>query len=562
MREVNDASNRGAPCRALVIAAQVAVVVVSLHQAALADEAMKSSGEQPNSMRISPSQYKQSLSYIFGSSIKVAGRFDPETRDQGLLAIGARRANISDTAFERYDDLARGIAAQVTDTNHRLTLVPCRPNSAAAADDACARKFIARTGRLLFRRPMTEDEIGAQVRLARESTITVGDFYAGLAFSLETMLVSPNFLFRYVFFEEDPAHSGELRMESYSKATQLSFLLWNAGPDDELVRAATAGELQTREGLLRQVDRMTASPRLEAGIRAFFSDMFGFNEYATLSKDAQFFPHFTMQAKEDTQEQTLRTVVDHLLVRQGDYRDLFTSPNTFLTRSLAALYRVPLAEMTDNGQPQHWQPYTYADGDPRAGLLSQASFVALHSPSGRTSPTLRGKALREYILCQTVPPPPGNVDFKFVQDTSNPLYKTTRARLTAHRSEAMCAGCHKITDPMGLALENFDAAGGYRMTENGAPIDASGDLNGVKFVGSLGLGKALHDEPAATACVAKRAFAFGAGRLPSTNDPRWNQVELTFKDSKYNFVALLRTIASSDLFYLVPGQAVVTAKTN
>ena len=133
MREVNEASNRGALGRALVIMVQVAVAIVSLHQPGLADDAMKSSGDQPNSMRISPSQYKQSLSYIFGSSIKVTGRFDPETRDQGLLAIGARRANISDTAFERYDDLARGIAAQVTDANHQSTLIPCRPTSAAAA---------------------------------------------------------------------------------------------------------------------------------------------------------------------------------------------------------------------------------------------------------------------------------------------------------------------------------------------------------------------------------------------------------------------------------------------
>lgn len=225
-----------------------------------------------------------------------------------------------------------------------------------------------------------------------------------------------------------------------------------------------------------------------------------------------------------------------------------------MTRSLAALYKVPLVEKTDNGQPQHWLPYSYQPGDPRAGILAQASFVALHSPGGRSSPTDRGKALRENILCQVVPPPPGNVDFKFIQDTSSPTHKTARDRLTAHATEAMCTGCHKVTDPIGLALENFDSSGSYRTSENGADIDTSGDLSGVKFDGPAGLFRVLHDNPAVTACVAKRTFAFGAGRNPQVSDPQWKAVEESFKNSKYNFVTLLREIALSDLYYAVPVQ--------
>jgi len=115
---------------------------------------------------------------------------------------------------------------------------------------------------------------------------------------------------------------------------------------------------------------------------------------------------------------------------------------------------------------------------------------------------LRGKAVREIFLCQKLPDPPGNVNFSLVQDTKNPNYKTARQRLTAHRSAATCAGCHKIMDPIGLALENFDGAGQYRATENGAPIDASGEIDGIKFSDSVSLGQALHDNPAATACLA------------------------------------------------------------
>jgi hypothetical protein len=398
---------------------------------------------------------------------------------------------------------------------------------------------------------LSAQEIQNLVAVAHASTDTLHDFYAGMAVAIRDLLISPEFLFRYKTLEPDPSNPGKLRMDGFSKAAALSYFLWNSTPDDMLLKAAESGELQTKDGLRKQVDRMVSSPAVEYGVRAFFYDMLGFSQFEVLSKDPSFFPRFTARVKEDAQEQTLRTLVDHLITRQGDYRDIFTTPHTFMTRALAALYGVPLVEKTDNGQPMHWQPYVYPDNDPRAGLLAQVSFVALYSPAGRTSPTGRGKALREYILCQMVPPPPANVDFKFVSDTSNPLYKTTRDRLTAHRTNPVCAGCHRITDPIGLALENFDSAGGYRTSENGVAIDTTGELSGVKFDGPVGLAKTIHDEPAATSCVAKRAFAFAAGHSPDTNSAEWTQIERRFADTKYNFPQLLRQIALSDMLYAV-----------
>ena len=503
-------------------------------------------------LRLSPSQYQQVIRDIFGPGIAITGRFEPEIRDEGLMAIGARKASVTDTGLERYDSLARGIAAQVVNEHNRATLIPCKPKSATAADDVCARNFISTVGRLLYRRPLTKEEVQMEVAVAAGSAQSTRDFYAGLSMALSDMLVSPDFLFRFQRAEPDPAHPGKYRLDAYSKAANLSFFLWNSTPDEELLKAAESGQIQTKAGLDRQVGRMLSSPNVETGVRAFFSDLLGFSDFETLSKDPMFFPRYTLKVKEESQEQTLRTIVDHLITRRGDYRDLFTTPNTFMTVSLAALYNVPLLDTSDNGQPDHWQPFTYPADDPRVGLLAQASFVALYSPAGRTSPTGRGKALRETLLCQAVPAPPANVDFKFVTDTSNPKYKTTRDRLTAHRSEPMCAGCHRITDPIGLALENFDGAGGYRTTENGVPIDTTGELNGHKFDGPLGLARALHDDPAITACVAKKAYAFGAGRMPSENDPDWKAIKTQFADSKYNFVELLRQIATSDVFYSAP----------
>lgn len=518
------------------------------HAAQSGESEQRSTDPGGYSVRISPSQYVESVHAIFGTSIAINGRFEPETRASGLLAIGARNAGITDVGLERYDDLARSIAEQVVSERHRRTLIPCSPPP-STFDDACARSFFASAGRLLYRRPLLDGEVDTLARVARDAAGASGDFYRGLSVTLSTMLISPKFLFRYTAFEPAPGRPGVLRMDAISKAGVLSSLLWNAGPDDQLLRAAESGELHDEQKLAAQVDRLISSPRLEQGIRAFFSDMLGFDKFENLSKDPVFFPRFTLRTRSDAQEQTLRTIVYHIMQKQGDYRDLFVTRETFLTRSLAATLNVPLAEVVDNAQPQRWLPYTYPEGDPRVGILSHLSFVGLHSPSGRTSPTDRGKALRELILCQNVPPPPGNIEFTLVQDINNQKFKTARDRLTAHASEPMCAGCHRITDPMGYALEVFDSAGGYRTTENGAQIDTSGELSGTKFTGPAGLGKAIRDNPAAASCVARRAFAFGAGQVPPQRDAEWKRIESVFSQSGYNFIVLLREIARSELMF-------------
>src|SRR6185312_4575566 len=186
-------------------------------------------------------------------------------------------------------------------------------------------------------------------------------------------------------------------------------------------------------------------------------------------------------------------------------------------------------------------------------ILSQISFVALHAHPGRSSPTLRGKALRELVLCQKVPVPPANVNFTLVQDVKNPQFKTTRDRLTAHRTAPTCAGCHKIMDPIGLAMENFDADGGFRTKENGVVIDATGELDGMKFDSPAGLAKAVHDDPAATACVLSRAYEYALGRPLGKGDAGTTKMLADgFAASGYKFPELLRTIALTDALYAVP----------
>jgi hypothetical protein len=503
-------------------------------------------GGPPLVQRLTEKEYRQIIADVFGDDIRVAGRFEPIVRKEGLLEVGTNAATITPTGFEQFDSMARNIAAQLFEPNRRDRIVPCKPKNDTEPDDACAGQTLAKYGRLLFRRPLSEDELKARVTVARDAAVASHSFYAGLQFALRTELEMPEFLFRVDRAEPDPDRPGMMRLDGFSKASRLSFLLWDTAPDDELLTAAARGELDSKRGLARQVDRLLASPRLESGVRALFTDMLAFDGFDTLAKDSMIYPAFNATVAADAQEQTLKTIVDLLIDRKGDYRDLFTTRKTFMDRVLGPIYYVPVV-------PKHgWVPFEFPEGDPRAGLLSQVSFASLYAHPGQSSPTLRGKAVREVFLCQKVPAPPANVNFTVAQDTSNPEYRTARARLTAHRTNPTCAGCHRIMDPIGLALENFDGIGSYRAQENGAPIDASGELDGTHFANPQELGKALHDNPATASCLVETLYKYGSGRAPGKEQREWLRwLDDRFAAEGYRLPALLRALALSDGFYAV-----------
>ncbi len=506
----------------------------------------QSSGGPPAIRRLTEAQYRQSIADILGPDIKVSGRFDPDMRTDGLLAVGTGRVTVTPSGFEQYEAMARNIAGQALDEKHRDATMPCKPASAKAPDDACAAQFLGKVGRLLFRRPLLDSELRAQVDVADKATQTLGNFYSGLEFGLAGLIAAPEFVFREEDAEPDPAHPGSQRLTAYSKAQRLSFLLWNTAPDDELLTAAARGDLDSKQGIARQADRLIASPRLNEGVRAFFSDMLGFDSFDDLAKDSVIYPKFSIKVANDAKEQTLRTITDLLITQRGDYRDLFTTRKTFLSRSLGLVYRLPVETKTG------FEPHEFAEGDPHAGMLTEISFLALHSHPGRSSATLRGKAVRELILCQVVPAPPANVNFSIVQDTNNPQFKTARDRLTAHRSNPTCAGCHKIMDPIGLGLEAFDGAGQFRDGENGAAIDASGEIDGLPFKDAASLGRAIHDDPATPACLVTDIYRYASGHDPAPGEKDWmNYLQKQFAADGYRLPDLLRRIAVSDDFYRI-----------
>jgi hypothetical protein len=357
------------------------------------------------------------------------------------------------------------------------------------------------------------------------------------------LLQLPDFVFRTE--TAVPTAGGKSgTLDAYSRATRLSFLLWNTTPDAELLRAAGSGELNTPAGLAKQVDRLMASPRLEAGMRAFFDDMLELDTFDAVSKDSLLYPKWGSAMATSAREETLRTVVNLALHDNGDIRDLMTTRQTYVDRRLAMLYGVPFPFSGD------WVKYEFPADSGRSGILTQISMLSMFSHPGRSSPTKRGVALLEIFLCSPTPDPPNNVDFSVVNKTDGPM-KTFRERLMAHATNPTCAGCHTRTDPVGLSLEGFDTIGGRRETENGEPIDVSATIDGKAISGAQGLGQYIHDNPRYPACVARKLYSYSRGLKGSTVD-NFPDAYKAFQDSGYRMLALLKSMVLSDSFYAVP----------
>ncbi|MEO0436677.1 MAG: DUF1592 domain-containing protein [Pseudomonadota bacterium] len=493
---------------------------------------------------LTASQYRNSIAYVFGEDVadRVVPPLPPFQRTGGLLASGAASVGLTSDQVSQIQQAAATIAAVVVDEEHRDFLLPC-DRSAQMISSACAKDFFTSAGRLLLRKPLDSSQLSRLLQITEEATAELDDFYEGLALALESLLISPEFLFIIDRAEDDPLVPGRQRLDAYSLASRWSFLLWNAPPDGVLLDAAARDDLHKPQERAATLDRMLQSPRLEAGVRAFFDDMFAFDEFDSLAKDPEVYPAVTGATLKDAREQTLRTVIDHLLTQDADYRDLFTTRRTFMSMALAAVYGVRA--------PDDWVPHEFSAEEPRAGLLTHMSFLAAHSHSVRSSPTLRGKAVRELFLCQHVPDPPPNVDFSGIEDAHGAA--TARERLAVHNKNPSCAGCHLITDPIGLALENFDGAGGFRETERGAVLDISGELDGIFFDEVAGLAQAMREHPKAPACLVNRIYAYATGGPLSLRYDRGILDELTqrFGSEGYRFKALLRDVASNEAFVSV-----------
>lgn len=457
--------------------------------------------------RLTAAQYDATMRALFGDDVVVPVALEADTPLNGFVAIGSARATISPRAAELYEQAALAVAeTALTDPARRESIVPCTPS--ATVDSTCAREFVESFGRRAWRRPLAIDEVDRYVAIADESARVLGDFHEGLAMATAGLLQSPNFLFRVEIGETGP--DGRRRYSSVEMASRLSYLIWNGPPDEALLAAAERGDLLDPVRLREEAERMVAMPQSRGALRDFFSELLRLEGLDRLPQDPDEFPAMSGTIGAAMRESTLRTIEHHLLESHRSYRDLFTTREVYVNAELAALYGVEMP--ADAGE---WALATLPAEGPRAGLLGHGSLLALFSHSHASSPTVRGKFVREALLCQSIPAPPDDVG---ELPEPSPDLPTMRERLQEHRTNPACASCHSITDPIGLGLENFDAIGAFRELENGARIDPSGELDGIWFDDARGLGEALAAHPNVTTCLVRNLYRYGSGHVETRGE--------------------------------------------
>lgn len=477
--------------------------------------------------RLTTAQYGNLVRDLVGD-IVVPTSLPPDEVEGGLRAVGATRAGVSSRGVDQYEAAAYVIAEQAMSEERRSELLPCDPTG--TVDTACAERFIRRFGRKAWRRPLTTEEINRLVAVADQAALTLDDFYDGLEFAIAAILQSPDFVFRVEVGSDG-------RLTDWEMAERLSFFLWNTGPDEALLDAAASGTLRS-DGLTVHVDRMLADPRLRQGVRAFFDEMLGLEGLNSLSKDPTVFAHVSPDVGPDAREETLRLVEYVVLDEQLDYRELITTRTTFINRKLASIYGVQAPSRDDFGRFEH------PEDSLRRGLLGQLSTLALHSHPASSSATLRGAFIRRTLMCGSIPPPPANVDTSVPEPL--PGQATLRARVARHLTEPSCAGCHRLMDPLGLALENFDAIGRFRTTDNDEPIDASGELNGILFDDPVDLATTIAESGEYTRCLTRTMYRYATGHEESPDEAEAIlSVHDEFTESGFLVLSLMRAVALS-----------------
>jgi mono/diheme cytochrome c family protein len=373
-----------------------------------------------------------------------------------------------------------------TPTRRRLFIAqPTGPND----EDAAARKILTSLMRRAYRRPVTDADVHGVFDLYKKArTEAASDgFNAGIEMALSAVLVSPEFLFRV---ERDPdavAPNTPYRITDLQLASRLSFFLWSSVPDDELLDVAVAGKLHEPAMLERQVRRMLADGRSRALVTNFASQWLRLRNLDSITPDMRLFPDFDDNLRQAFRQET-ELFFESILREDRSALDLLRANYTYVNERLAKHYGIP------HIYGSRFRRIELDEDSGRGGLLRHASILTVTSYATRTSPVIRGKWVLDNLL--GVPPPPPLPDVPALKDNTVDGNLTVRKRLAEHRTNAVCATCHNLMDPVGLSMEKFDAIGRRRSDEGGVPIDASGGLpDGSRFEDVAGLEKALLSRP-------------------------------------------------------------------
>lgn len=428
------------------------------------------------------------------------------------------------------------------ETPSRQKVFVCRPES-REQEIPCAEKILRRLMRLAYRRPVTEADLEEPLRFFLEGR-REGGFEAGIEAALAAVLVNPNFLFR---IEQDPAGldpQTAYRLSDLELASRLSFFLWSSIPDDELLTLAQQERLSEPEVLRKQTLRMLRDPRAEALVTNFAAQWLYLRNLETITPDLRLFPDFDHNLRQAFRRET-ELLFDSVVREDRSVLDLISCGESFLNERLARHYGIP------HVYGSHFRRVELSPETHRGGLLRHGSILMVTSYATRTSPTIRGSWVLENIFGTPPPPPPPNVPS--LQEKKTFAELTVRERLAAHRANPACASCHDLIDPVGFALENFDAVGRWRELEAGEPIDASGTLpDGSVIDGIEGLEEGILRRPEMfVGTLVEKLLTYALGRGIEHHDgPAVRRIVNEAQRDDYRFSRLVTEIVSSPPFQM------------
>jgi len=425
------------------------------------------------------------------------------------------------------------------DTPSRARIFSCHPQG-AAEETACAKQVLSTLMRRAYRRPVTETDL-AKLMPFYENGRKDSTFDHGVQTALERLLVSPQFLYR---IERDPASAAPgstYAITDLELASRLSFFLWSSVPDDELLNLATAGKLKQPDVLEKQVRRMMADARSESLVTNFAAQWLFLRDVEVKQPDLFLFRDFDEGLRRSFERET-ELFLDSILRENRSVKELLTANYTFLNERLAEQYGIP------NIKGSQFRRVTFPEGSPRGGLLGQGSVLTLTSYSTRTSPVLRGKYVLENLLASPPPPPPPNVPSLSTQGSKSGEELSLREAMVQHRAQPACANCHARMDPIGFALENFDAVGKWRERDAGKPIDVSSKLaDGTVVDGVEGVRNMILRDPERFAgAVTEKLLMYALGRNVQYFDaPAVRRIVRTAAAHDYKFSDLVLGITES-----------------
>ena len=430
------------------------------------------------------------------------------------------------------------------DTPSRNRIFVCRP-SGAAEEPRCAEEILRALAHRAYRRPATDDDV-ADLMPFYEMGRAEGSFDLGIEFALERLLVSPQFLYRV---EREPTQAS--RVSDIELASRLSFFLWSSIPDDELLAAAESGSLREPAVLEAQVQRMLADARSQAMVTNFAAQWLFLRDVAVKDPDIFLFPDHDPSLRVALERET-ELFVDSVFRSGGSVLDLLTAKHTFLNERLAKHYGIP------HVQGSYFRRVELGPDSRRAGLLGQGSILTVTSYAARTSPVLRGKYVLDNLLASPPPPPPPDVPSLATEDAADGAPLTLREAMIRHRANPVCAACHAKMDPIGFALEHFDAVGRWRDEDAGMPIDSRSELaDGRVIDGPEGVQAFLTSRPELfVSALTEKLMMYALGRNVQYYDaPAVRAVVRAAAERNYEFSAIVEGVVASVPFQMRAGRA-------